>query len=156
MIIKEGNKSTTAYSKVLDLLDPGSFMETGEHISARLTSFYAPDEVQESDGVITGYGTIDDNLVFVYAQDEEVMGGTFGEMHGRKIFDLYDHAIKAEAPVIGILNTAPRTFVKRPAAASTAAPLINLPLLFSVFSAIISPVRTKACQEYPAWLFLFL
>lgn len=104
MIIKEGNKSTTAYSKVLDLLDPGSFMETGEHISARLTSFYAPDEVQESDGVITGYGTIDDNLVFVYAQDEEVMGGTFGEMHGRKIFDLYDHAIKAEAPVIGILN----------------------------------------------------
>ena len=64
MIIKDGNKSTTAYSKVLDLLDPGSFMETGEHISARLTSFYAPDEVQESDGVITGYGTIDDKLVF--------------------------------------------------------------------------------------------
>lgn len=104
MKIKEGSKNTKAYQKVLDLLDPGSFMETGEYISARLTSFYAPDEVQESDGVITGYGTIDGNLVYVYAQDSEVMGGTFGEMHGRKIFDLYDHAIKAEAPVIGLMD----------------------------------------------------
>ena len=65
-----------------------------------------PDSVKESDGVVTGYGTINGNLVFVYAQDNEVMGGTFGEQHGRKIVDLYEHAIKANAPVIGLLDCA--------------------------------------------------
>ena len=106
MQVKPKNEQTAVFSKITDILDPGSFMELGERVSARFTEFYHPDAVQESDGVITGYGTIDGNLVFVYAQDGEVMGGTFGEQHGRKIVDLYEHAIKANAPVIGLLDCA--------------------------------------------------
>ena len=106
MQVKPKESKTAAVRKIADILDPGSFMEMGEHVSARYTEFYHPDSVMESDGVVTGYGTIDGNLVFVYAQDGEVMGGTFGEQHGRKIVDLYEHALKANAPVIGIMDCA--------------------------------------------------
>ncbi len=104
MKIKSNGEKTQAYRRILDILDKGSFMEIGEHVSARLTSFYKPDEVEESDGVITGYGTILGVLVYVFSQDSEVMGGTFGEMHGKKIINLYEHALKAKAPVIGLLD----------------------------------------------------
>ena len=106
MQVKPNDERTTAISKVIDILDPGSFMEIGEHVSARYTEFYHPDEVVESDGVVTGYGTVEGNLVFIFAQDNEVMGGTFGEQHGRKIVDLYEHAMKAKAPIIGLLDCA--------------------------------------------------
>ena len=81
-------------------------MEMGERVSARYTEFYHPDSVVESDGVVTGYGTINGRLVFVYAKDGEVMGGTFGEQHGCKIVDLYEGAMRARAPVIGLLDWA--------------------------------------------------
>jgi propionyl-CoA carboxylase beta chain len=58
MNIQPRQEMTEARQKVIELLDPGSFMEMGEHVSARLTDFYQPGEVTESDGVITGYGTI--------------------------------------------------------------------------------------------------
>lgn len=106
MQVKPNDERTTAISKVIDILDPGSFMEIGEHVSARYTEFYHPDEVVESDGVVTGYGTVEGNLVFIFAQDNEVMGGTFGEQHGRKLVDLYEHAMKARAPIIGLLDCA--------------------------------------------------
>lgn len=106
MKVIPSDEKTAVISRVLELLDPGSFMEMGERVAARFTEFYHPDSVEESDGVVTGYGTINGSLVFVYAQDNEVMGGTFGEQHGRKIVDLYEHAIKAKAPVIGLLDCA--------------------------------------------------
>ena len=106
MKVIASDERTAVISKIIDLLDPGSFMEMGEHVSARYTEFYHPDSVKESDGVVTGYGTVNGSLVFVYAQDNEVMGGTFGEQHGRKIVDLYEHALKAKAPVIGLLDCA--------------------------------------------------
>ena len=106
MQVKSIDEKTTARSKIGDILDTGSFMEIGEHVAARFTEFYQPDSVIESDGVIAGYGTVGGNLVFLYAQDGEVMGGTFGEQHGRKIVNLYDHAIKAGAPIIGLLDCA--------------------------------------------------
>ena len=106
MQVIPSDERTAAISRIMELLDPGSFMEMGEHVSARFTEFYHPDSVLESDGVVTGYGTINGSLVFVYAQDAEVMGGTFGEQHGRKIVDLYEHAIKSHAPVIGLLDCA--------------------------------------------------
>lgn len=106
MQVIPSDERTTAISKVLDILDPGSFMEVGEHVSARYTEFYHPDSVLESDGVVTGYGTINGNLVFIFAQDADVMGGTFGEQHGRKIVDLYEHAMKARTPIIGLLDCA--------------------------------------------------
>ena len=104
MNIQPRQEMTEARRKVIELLDPGSFMEMGEHVSARLTDFYQPGSVTESDGVITGYGTIRGYLVFVFAQDSEVMGGTFGEQHGRKIVSLYEHAMLAKAPMIGLLD----------------------------------------------------
>ena len=106
MQVRPSDERTTAISKVIDILDPGSFMEIGEHVSARYTEFYHPDEVVASDGVVTGYGTVEGNLVFIFAQDNEVMGGTFGEQHGRKLVDLYEHAMKARAPIIGLLDCA--------------------------------------------------
>ena len=106
MKVITSDERTAVISRVIELLDPGSFMEMGERVSARYTEFYHPDSVVESDGVVTGYGTINGSLVFIYAQDNEVMGGTFGEQHGRKIVDLYERAIKAKAPVIGLLDCA--------------------------------------------------
>ena len=106
MKVKTGEERTAVHDRISELLDPGSFMEMGEHVSARYTEFYHPDSVVESDGVVTGYGTVNGKLVFVFAQDADVMGGTFGEQHGRKIIDIYEHAIKANAPVIGLLDCA--------------------------------------------------
>lgn len=106
MQVKSNDEKTAVRRKIADLLDAGSFMEVGEHVSARYTEFYQPDSVIESDGVVTGYGTINGNLVFVYAQDGEVMGGTFGEQHGRKIVKLYNRAMHAGAPIIGLLDCA--------------------------------------------------
>ena len=106
MQVKSNDERTAVRRKIADLLDAGSFMEVGEHVSARYTEFYQPDSVVESDGVVTGYGTINGNLVFIYAQDGEVMGGTFGEQHGRKIVKLYNRALHAGAPIIGLLDCA--------------------------------------------------
>ena len=106
MKVIPSDEKTGVISRITELLDPGSFMEMGERVSARYTEFYHPDSVVESDGVVTGYGTVNGSLVFVYAQDNEVMGGTFGEQHGRKIVDLYERAVKAKAPVIGLLDCA--------------------------------------------------
>ncbi len=106
MEVKLSDEKTSAIGKVLDILDPGSFMEIGEHVTARLTAFYKPESVIESDGVVTGYGTINGQLVYIFAQDGDVMGGTFGEQHGRKIVSLYEIAIKSKAPIIGLLDCA--------------------------------------------------
>ena len=77
---------TGAQKMICQILDPGSFMEIGEAVTARLTDFYTPDtQDKPSDGVITGYGTIDGQLVYIFSQDVEVLGGTYGEMHGQKI-----------------------------------------------------------------------
>ena len=103
MEVKPSIEASAARDKVMQLLDPGSFMETGNKVSARFTEFCKPDSVVESDGVLTGYGTINGNLVFIFAQDEDNMGGTFGEQHGRKIVEVYERAMRAKAPVIGLL-----------------------------------------------------
>lgn len=100
----ERENLTQAQKKIHQILDKGSFMEMGEEVTARLTDFYAPKEPQPSDGVITGYGTIDGKLVYIFCQDGEIMGGTFGEMHGQKLRRLYRQALRAKAPVIGLLD----------------------------------------------------
>ncbi len=100
----------TAQSKAADriaaLLDDNSFVEIGSLVTARSTDFNLSDEKAPSDGVITGYGLIDDSLVYVYSQDSSVLGGSIGEMHARKIARLYDLAMKMGAPVIGLLDSA--------------------------------------------------
>ena len=100
--------STTskASQRIAALLDDNSFVEIGGLVTARATDFNMKPTETPSDGVITGYGVIDGNLVYVYSQDASVMNGTVGEMHAKKIANLYDLAMKTGAPVIGLLDSA--------------------------------------------------
>ncbi len=95
-----------AGSRITQLLDENSFVEIGAKVTARSTDFNMPNAEAPSDGVITGYGLIDGNLVYVFAQDPAVLGGTVGEMHAKKIAAVYDLALKMGAPVIGLLDSA--------------------------------------------------
>ncbi len=102
--------SNTAQSaaslRIASLLDDNSFVEIGGQVTARATDFNMSEKETPSDGVITGYGVIDGNLVYVYSQDASVLGGTVGEMHAKKIARLYDFAMKTGAPVIGLIDCA--------------------------------------------------
>ncbi len=92
--------------RIAELLDGNSFVEIGGQVTARSTDFNLRETETPSDGVITGYGVIDGNLVYVYSQDASVLNGTLGEMHARKIVRLYELACKMGAPVIGLLDCA--------------------------------------------------
>jgi len=92
----------TARERIEKLLDPGSFVETGMFVKHRSTEFGMERRELPADGVITGYGTIDGRLVFVFAQDFTVMGGSLGEMHAMKIKRIMELAMEAGAPVIGL------------------------------------------------------
>ena len=100
--------STTsqASQRINALLDENSFVEIGALVTARATDFNLKQTETPSDGVITGYGVIDGNLVYVYSQDASVLNGTIGEMHAKKIAGLYDLAMKMGAPVIGLIDSA--------------------------------------------------
>lgn len=95
-----------AEQRITGLLDENSFMEIGSLVTARSTDFNLGETDTPSDGVITGHGLIDGNLVFVYSQDASVLNGTIGEMHAKKIAAVYDRAMKMGAPVIGFLDCA--------------------------------------------------
>ena len=97
---------TLASTRITSLLDANSFVEIGQSVTARATDFNMTEKKAPSDGVITGYGVIDGNLVYVYSQDASVLNGTVGEMHAKKITGLYDLAIKTGAPVIGLIDCA--------------------------------------------------
>ena len=95
-----------AGKRIEALLDDSSFVEIGALVTARNTDFNLTDNETPADGVVTGYGTIDGKLVYVYSQDANVLSGSIGEMHAKKIVKLYDMAIKMGAPIIGILDCA--------------------------------------------------
>ena len=99
-------KQSLASTRITSLLDANSFVEIGKSVIARSTDFNMTEKKAPSDGVITGYGVIDGNLVYVYSQDASVLNGTVGEMHAKKISALYDLAIKTGAPVIGLVDCA--------------------------------------------------
>ena len=96
----------SASRRIATLLDEGSFVEIGGAVTARSTNFNLQEKAAPSDGVITGYGVIDGNLVYVYSQDADVLGGALGEMHAKKIARIYDMAMKMGAPVIGLIDCA--------------------------------------------------
>ena len=100
--------STTskASQRIMSLLDENSFVELGALVKARATDFNLKQTETPSDGVVTGYGVIDGNLVYVYSQDASVLNGSVGEMHAKKITNLYDLAMKTGAPVIGLIDSA--------------------------------------------------
>ena len=103
-----GNIATesAASRRITALLDVGSFVEIGSAVTARATDFNMQEKETPADGVITGYGVIDGNLVYVYSQDAAVLNGAIGEMHAKKIAYIYDMAMKMGAPVIGLIDCA--------------------------------------------------
>ena len=100
------SNTSKASQRIEALLDANSFVEIGAKVTARATDFNLKQTETPSDGVITGYGVIDGNLVYVYSQDASVLGGSMGEMHAKKIAKLYDLAMKTGAPVIGLIDSA--------------------------------------------------
>ncbi|WP_287971117.1 acyl-CoA carboxylase subunit beta [Blautia sp.] len=97
---------TLASKRINSLLDENSFVEIGGYVTARNTDFNLSEKETPADGVITGYGVIDGSLVYVYSQDASVLNGSIGEMHAKKIANLYDLAMKTGAPIIGLLDCA--------------------------------------------------
>ncbi|GAA6294794.1 acyl-CoA carboxylase subunit beta [Enterocloster asparagiformis] len=96
----------SASSRIAALLDENSFVEVGAYITARTTDFNMTEQETPADGVVTGYGTIEGCLVYVYSQDASVLGGSMGEMHAKKISNIYSMAMKMGAPVIGLIDCA--------------------------------------------------
>jgi propionyl-CoA carboxylase beta chain len=92
----------TARERISVLLDAGSFEETGKFVTHRSKDFGLDKEHYLGDGVVTGYGKINGRLVYIFAQDFTVFGGSLSETHAEKICKIMDLAMKNGAPVIGL------------------------------------------------------
>ena len=92
----------TARERINILMDEGSFIEVDKFVEHRSTNFDMASVEAPADGVVTGYGTVDGRVVFTYAQDFTVVGGSLGEMHAAKICKIQDMALKMGAPLVGI------------------------------------------------------
>ena len=92
----------TARERLEKLFDDGSFIELDQFVKHRCTNFGQEKKDLPAEGVVTGYGTVDGRLVYAFAQDFTVEGGSLGEMHAKKIWKVQDLAMKMGAPIIGI------------------------------------------------------
>lgn len=92
----------TARERINALLDEGSFVEIDAFVTHRCHEFGMEAVDAPAEGVVTGYGTVDGRLTYVYAQDFTVIGGSLGEMHAKKISKVMDMAAKMGAPIIGM------------------------------------------------------
>ncbi len=97
---KKGKLS--ARERIELLLDPGMFEEWDMFVEHRCHDFGMDQQSIPGDGVVTGYGTVNGRVVFVFSQDFTVLGGSLSEAHAEKICKVMDHAIKVGAPIIGI------------------------------------------------------
>ncbi len=96
----------SARQRIEALVDANSFVEIGGLVTKRNTDFNMQEKAVPADGVVTGYGVIDSELVYVYSQDVTALNGSIGEMHAKKIVRLYEMAMKAGAPVVGLIDCA--------------------------------------------------
>jgi len=92
----------TVWERLDYLFDPGSFQEVGSLVESRVTDFGMDRKKLPGDGVVTGFGTINGVPVYAAAEDFTVLGGTYGEYHGRKIVRIMDMAFQSKAPFITI------------------------------------------------------
>lgn len=99
-----GNDLNQALARINALLDENSFVELQSLVTSRSTDFNLDAKKEPSDGVIIGHGLVDGTLVFVFSQNADVLGGTIGEMHAKKILSVYEMALKVGAPVIGFID----------------------------------------------------
>lgn len=92
----------TARERVEKLLDPNTFVELDQFVTHRCVNFDMASVEAPGEGVVTGYGTVNGRLVYVFAQDFTVVGGSLGEMHAAKIIKVQQLAMKMGAPLIGL------------------------------------------------------
>src|SRR5512141_2772135 len=92
----------TARERIDLLLDSGSFRELDMFVTHRATDFGMEDKKYLGDSVVTGWGTIDGRLIYVYSQHFTVLGGSLTQVHAQKIVKIRDMAMKNGAPVIGL------------------------------------------------------
>ena len=90
----------TVWQRIEYLIDPGTFVETGSFIELRNENFGLEKSRTPGDGVVTGFGRVNGQLIYIAAQDFTVLGGSLGEMHGKKIAAVMDLAIQNGAPMI--------------------------------------------------------
>lgn len=95
----------TARERINFLLDPGTFQEINTFILQQNSLISNSEELIPGDGVVTGSGTIEGRLVYVYAQDFTVSGGALGEMQSRKICQVMDLAVQSGVPVVGLIDS---------------------------------------------------
>ena len=95
----------TARERIEVLLDPDSFEEYDMFVEHRCTNFGMENNVVPGDGCVTGHGTINGRVVFIYSQDFTVLGGSLSETNAQKICKIMDMAVKVGAPVIGLLDS---------------------------------------------------
>lgn len=96
----------SAKDRIAALVDENSFVEIGANITKRSTDFNMQEKSVPADGVITGYGLVQNTPVYIYSQDAAALNGTIGEMHAKKIAHVYELAMKTGAPVIGLIDCA--------------------------------------------------
>ena len=92
----------TARERIHLLFDPGSFQELDQLVTHRSTDFGLDKQRVPGDGVVTGYGTVQGRLVYAFAQDFTVFGGSLSETHAAKIVKIMDLAMKNGAPIVGL------------------------------------------------------
>jgi propionyl-CoA carboxylase beta chain len=92
----------TARERIELLMDPGSFEEWDMFVEHRCADFGMTEQSIPGDGVVTGYGTINGRVMFVFSQDFTVLGGSLSEAHAEKICKIMEHAMKVGAPIIGL------------------------------------------------------
>lgn len=93
----------TARERIDILLDANTFVEIDKYVTHR--SEDANEKKYYGDGMVTGFGFVNGRQVFIYAYDFTILGGSLGEMAGRKVAKLMDHALKSGAPIIGIIDS---------------------------------------------------
>ncbi|MEK9726109.1 MAG: carboxyl transferase domain-containing protein, partial [Rhodospirillaceae bacterium] len=102
IVAQHAKGKLTARERIEALLDPDTFEEWDMFVGHRCTDFGMDEQTVPGDGVVTGYGTINGRLVFVFSQDFTVFGGSLSEAHAEKICKIMDQAMKVGAPVIGL------------------------------------------------------
>ena len=145
----------TARERILQILDPDSFVELDRLTRHRSHTFGLEKNRPYGDGVVTGYGTVDGRQVAIYSQDFTVFGGSLGEVHGQKIAKVQDFALRTGVPLIGISDgggariqegvaalTQFAEIFRRNVAASGVIPQISIILGPSAGGAVYSPALT--------------
>ena len=95
----------TAKSRMELLFDEGTFVEVGAYIRRKTTELDI-EKGEDFEPVVTGYGAVDGTLVYAFSQDFSRLSGALGEAHAKKIADIYDMALRSEAPIVGVFDSA--------------------------------------------------